>query len=60
MGTLEATVQGSGLVVRTQAAEIEAKATWAIETDYIIKHSEPHVEPRVHLGLKDSQKCLGI
>ena len=51
---LKATIEGSGLTIQTQVAEVEVKATRAIEADHLVEHSRSHVKPREHLGLEGS------
>ena len=32
-------IEGSGLTIQTQVAEVEVKVTWAIEADHLVEHS---------------------
>lgn len=41
------------MAAQTQAAEIEVTVTRAVETDHLVKNGGPHIEERVHFGLKD-------
>ena len=52
MGTLKATIEGTRLIVQTQATEIEVEVARAIKVDHLIEHHRSNVKPREHLGLK--------
>ena len=54
MGPFEAAMEGSGLGVQTDAADIRAIVAGAIEADHLIEYSGLQIKPGEHLSLKGS------